>query len=547
MGRYEEIYDDFEWKQAWDEFEGKRDGRFNLGYEILGKHVERGVDDELAIRIIDVDENDVEELSYADIDRKAGQFINYLRDLGMIPGDRIAGMLEPRPELYVTAIGCWLGGFQYVPLFSLFGPDAVNYRLDDADVRAIVTSSTHVGKIDFDTAEALEYVLLVDGEEDEGQIREFGAAGEYDTDYEIADTHADDTCTIQYTSGTTGPPKGVEARHAGIITLYPSFVWAADQRPEDEYFGAAPPAWSYGLFGCTAFPLHRGMGTTAYRGQITPGAVVDILEGYGITNFFAPPTLLRQLIGSDVDFGSVDHDLRIVVTAGEPLDPTTVTWVRDTLDATIVDHYGFTESAMVVNNYAFDDWEVKPGSMGKPCPGYDVRILDPEEDTELPSGEVGEITIRTDAPFAAKGYLNRPERTEEKWGGEWLRSGDLGRIDDDGYFWFEGRTDDVIISSGYRIGPTEVENTVMNHESVAEVAVAGLPDQERGEVVTAFVKPIDEAEQSEKLAEEIKTRVREELSKHEYPREVYFVEEFPRTASGKIQRFELREEYRDRE
>lgn len=543
MGRYEEIYDSFEWADVWEAFDGESDGWFNLGYEVVGKHVDEGRDDDLAVRIVDVDEGSAEELSYGELDRRAGQFINYLEDLGLSPGDRIGGMLEPQPELYTTIIGCWLGGFQYMPLFSLFGPDAVNYRLDDAEAKAIVTSPTHVDKVDIDGIESLEYVIVVDGETDDGSLRGFDVIDAYDPDYSVANTHADDTCTIQYTSGTTGPPKGVEARHSGIVQLYPSFVWAADQRPADAYFGAAPPAWSYGLFGCTAFPLHRGTGTTAYRGRITPDAVVDVLETYGITNFFAPPTLLRQLIGSNVDFEAIDHDLRIVVTAGEPLDPSTVEWVQNTLDAKIVDHYGFTEGAMLLNNYAFDDWVVKPGSMGKPCPGYDVRILDREADTEVPQGEVGEIAIRTDAPFAAKSYLNQPEKTEAKWGGEWLRSGDLGRIDEDGYFWFEGRADDVILSSGYRIGPTEVENAVLQHEAVAEVAVTGLPDDERGEVVAAFVRPTEDAEPSAELAEDIKTRVREELSKHEYPRVVQFVEAFPRTASGKVQRFELRDEY----
>lgn len=546
--QYDEVYERFEWQEAWDQFEGERDGQFNVGYEVLGKHVENGMAETMAIRIVDVDTGAVEELTYGDLDRRVGQFVTYLSERGLSPGDRVAGMLEPRPELYATALGCWCGGFQYVPLFSLFGPEAVNYRLDDADVKAIVTSSAHVEKIDPGTAESLEYVLLVDGDagavDGAGELaRPFDAIGQCDADYDVADTEPDDVCTIQYTSGTTGPPKGVKARHAGLVNLYPAFRWAADQRPEHRYFSTAPPAWSYGLFGSTAYPLHVGMGTTAYRGQITPEAVVDVLQEYDVTNFFAPPTLLRQLIGSDLDFDAVDHALEVVVTAGEPLDPQTVTWVQDTLGTKIVDHYGFTEMGMIVNNYVFDDWEVKPGSMGKPCPGFEVRVFDLEEDRELPQGEVGEIAVRTDAFPGIRGYLNRPEKTEEMWGREWVRSGDLGRVDEDGYFWFEGRADDVILSAGYRIGPTEVENSVMNHEAVAEVAVAGLPDDERGEVVAAFVRPVEDVTPSDDLAEEISDHVREDLSKHEYPRQIHFVEEFPRTASGKVKRFELRDEY----
>ena len=545
MGRYEEINETYEWDRAWDSIAGEKDGWVNLGHEVIGKHVEAGDGDRFAVRIVDFGAGEAKEFTYGELERCAGRFVNYLDDLGIKQSDRVAAMLEASPELYTTMFGCWLAGIEFVPLFILFGPDATNYRLGDADAKAIVTTSAHSDKVDLEGLEDLKHVILTDnGGEGGDRIRRFEEVDDRPPEYEVADTNAHDTAVIQYTSGTTGPPKGVELKHMMPVTMHSPFTYSADHRPEDNYFGAAPPAWSYGLFGCTAFALHAGMGTTSYRGEFRPGPFIDVLEEYDITNLFAPPTLLRQLSVMDIDFESVDHDLRIVVTAGEPLDPGTVEWVREAFDSKIVDHYGFTESGtMLVNNYVFDDWKIKPGSMGKPTPGFDVRVFDLEENEEVPRGEVGEIVFSTDTPLGAEGYLNKPKKSEEKWGGDWVRSDDLARVDEDGYFWFEGRADEVILSAGYRIGPTEVENALMEHEAVSEVAVVGLPDKERGEIVAAFVVPTGEHEGSDDLADRLRQSVKNGLSRHEYPREIHFTEELPKTASEKIQRFKLREEY----
>jgi len=543
MGRYEEIRDSFEWQQVWDTFEGERDGQFNVGYEAVGKHAVGDRRDELAVRIVDFVDGGVAELTYGELDAAAGRLINYFRDLGLSEGDRIATMLEPCTELYATIFASWLGGFQLVPLSPLFGPDAANYRISDSDAKAIVVSSDHRETISPGEAEGLEYVLLTDDEPSEDIERSFEAVADYDSDYRVAKTDADGTCTVQYTSGTTGAPKGVLIKQSILVSMYPGFTWAADHRPEHEYFGAGPPAWSYGLFGCTAFALSTGMGTTAYRGKFDPERFARVVEEHEITNLFAPPTLLRQLSNAAVDLDSSELALDIVATAGEPLDSETIDWATDVLDAKIVDHYGFTEGAMAINNYAFDDWTIKPGSMGKPAPGFDVQILDRQEDTPVPQGEVGEIAIRIEtAQLNANRYLNQPEKSAEMWGGEWLRTSDLGRIDEDGYLWFEGRADDVILSAGHRIGPTEVENTLLNHEAVAEAAVVGLPDDERGEIVAAFLVLRDGYSDFRELREDIQQYVRGELSKTKYPREIIVREDLPKTNSGKIQRAKLREQ-----
>lgn len=543
MGRYKEIRDSFEWDYVWETFEGERDGRFNIGYEAVGRHAAGDKRDELAIRVVDFADETIEELNYGELDTAAGRLINYFHDLGLTEGDRIATMVEPCGELYAAIVGSWLGGFQLVPLSPLFGPDAANYRMADAGVKAIVVSSRHRNKISPEEIASLEHVVIADGDSTPEKDIEhrFGASADYESEYQVAETHADDTCTVQYTSGTTGEPKGVLIKHSILISMYPGFTWAADHRPEHEYFGAGPPAWSYGLFGCTAFALATGMGTTAYRSEFDPDRFARVLRQYDITNLFAPPTLLRQLSRSAIDFASLDASLELVATAGEPLDSETIEWASDTLEAQIVDHYGFTEGAMAINNYAFDDWTIKPGSMGKPAPGFDVQILDQREDTPVPRGDVGEIAIRTENTYLnADGYLNQPEKSTEKWSGEWLRSGDLGKLDEDGYVWFEGRADDVILSAGHRIGPTEVENTLMNHEAVAEAAVVGLPDEERGEIVAAFLVLRDGYSRSRELEADVQQYVKTNLSKTKYPREIIFREELPKTNSGKIQRFKLR-------
>jgi acetyl-CoA synthetase len=284
------------------------------------------------------------------------------------------------------------------------------------------------------------------------------------------------------------------------------------------------------------------MGTTNYRGKFEPHPFIDVLEEYDFTNMFAPPTLLRQLSQSNIDFGDLEFDLSLVATAGEPLDSNTIQWAQETLDAKIVDHYGFTEGAMAINNYAFDDWEIKPGSMGKPAPGFDVRVLEREGNIEANVDEVGEIAVRTaDTCLNATGYLDMPKKSEETWGGEWIRTGDLGRIDEEGYFWFEGRADDVILSAGHRIGPTEVEDSLLNHEAVSEAGVVGLPDEKRGEIIAAFIILRGGYDGTKELKEDIQHFVREELGKTKYPRQVTFLDELPKTNSGKIRRKELRE------
>jgi acetyl-CoA synthetase len=271
-----------------------------------------------------------------------------------------------------------------------------------------------------------------------------------------------------------------------------------------------------------------------------PAAAFDLLETHEVTGALVAPTGLRMLMGENPE--NYDLSLDVVATAGEPLTPEILDWADEVLDGVPVnEYYGQTELNLVVANRS--DWfDVRPGSMGKPLPGYDVTILDPDSAEELPPGEVGEIAVRPDDERVVfSEYLGLPETTAEKREGEWYRTGDLARRDDDGYVWFESRADDVILTGGYRVGPMEVEETLLEHSDVEQVGVIGVPDETRGERIKAFVKPVDGVAGGDSLRTELRDRAREKLAAYEYPREIEFAEDLPMTASGKIRRVELRE------
>jgi len=525
--------------RAWrDVNPGESREALNVAEASVGRH---GDSSAVAVRIADLETGEVDTHSYATVNRAANRFANYLSKT-VDPRARVGAMLEPRRELYATVFGTIQAGRIYVPLSPLFGEEALTYRLADAGVSVLVTSSDHLEALDLDELASLDRVLVVDaipaGQPDE--VRDFEQVTEYGDGFDTVRSHPDDVYAVKYTSGTTGQPKGCLATHRRLLNLHAYVKYTIDLRPDDVYFLAASPAWSYGMSVGTLSPGIFGTAIGHYRGKFAPESALEAIETMGATNVMMPPTALRQVRNADVAVEDYDLDVRVLATVGETLDAGTVEWCQDRLGVVPLDGYGLTEAgAMVVCNHAFDDWEVRTGSMGKPVPGYDVAVLD-EHDEPVPQGEVGELVVRRPT-VADGGYWGDPEASVETYHGQWLRTEDLVRADEDGYFWYVGRADEVIISAGYRIGPEEVEESLLQHEAVAEAAVYGVDDETRGTVVKAEVVPVAGAEPGQALRERIVDDTRTRLSKHEYPRELEFVDHIPTTESGKIRRDSLGE------
>jgi acetyl-CoA synthetase len=534
---YEAVYDQYDVEQSWEEHVHVGDREtLNIAQESLGRHADS---DATGLRIRDFESGDTETYTFAELNAAANRVANYL-EAHTERGDRVAAMLPTRLELYAVVFGSVKAGRIYMPLAPVFGSDALNYRLEDSSAAILFAGSQGSEAVDGDLS-ALDRVVTIGGGGNVGgevAVDEYDVLHDEDDGFDAVETHPNDPYTLTYTSGTTGQPKGVPSPHGGVVELYAYAEYVADVRPDDVYLVAASPSWSYGLNMGTIMSGIRGTAIGCYRGQFDPVTFFETLERWDVDNAMIPPTALRQSRAAGIDLQEWDIDLRVLISAGESLDEDTVEWCENGLGALPQDAYGLTEGGMAICNFAFDDWEVKPGSMGKVTPGYEVALLDDEE--EVAQGETGEIAIKREEDDFGW-YWGRPEKTLETFTGKWLRTGDLAQRDDDGYYWYVSRADNVIISSGYRIGPEEVESSLLNHEAVEEAAVIGKADQTRGEIVKAFITLAEGREASTGLRDEVSEFARENLSKHEYPREVEIIDELPKTASGKIKRAQLRE------
>ena len=357
--------------------------------------------------------------------------------------------------------------------------------------------------------------------------------------FDVVDTAADDPAQLYYSSGTTGLAKGIVHAHRYLLA-HEEFVYCHDVQDGERFHGMGEWAWAAGIapllgpwrYGAVQLVLQR-------KGGFDPHKQLDFLSRHEATNVFTTPTAMRSMMAIEKAGEKYPQKFRIVCSAGEPLNPEAIRWFREQYGVTVLDYYGLTESYPLVANYPFMD--VREGSMGKPMPGWDVQILD-EDEKPLPQGERGEICLRARSnPHYPIGYWNNDEDTEEDFGGEWFHTKDAASLDEDGYVWYEGRADDVIIAAGYRIGPFEVESALLEHACVAEAAAVASPDERRGNVVKAFIVLAEGKEGSDELVDEIKGFVRDRLSAYAYPRKIEFVDELPKTLTGKIRRIELRQ------
>ncbi|MFC4024054.1 acyl-CoA synthetase [Oceanobacillus longus] len=532
--KYEQILKDFSWDKVKKHYSGNPDEVFNMAHEAC----DRWAKDPDRIAIYWEDEKGNEEVwTYSKLKEKSDQMANALRSLGIKKGDRVAGLLAKDMDLVITILATWKIGAIYVPLFTAFGPDALAHRTSDSGISLLLTNSEQTKKL-----EELEFdfqILLVDEKIDGKTFWEF--VDSQSTNFEIEKIIGLEPSVIQYTSGSTGLPKGSIAAHKGLYYLYPYLRYALDIDESDVFFGAADLGWSNGLLACTFGPLSLGQKTVVYKGPFIPKQIFYILEKYKVTNFSYIPTAYRLMMAEGPELlKEYDINTKKFSSAGEPLDAEVVRYFEKNFGRAIYDHYGATEIGMMLNNYNITDMKVKPGSMGLPLPGFKVGLIN-EKGEEVKQGEVGQIALAIDDNFEFMGYWNNEKKAQEKVFGNWILSGDLALQDEDGYFWFQGRADDVITSSGYRIGPTEVEATLMDHPAVLEAAVVGKADKVKGEIVKAFIVLQKSFDSTEELSKELSEFVKSKLSKHQYPREIEFIEEFPKTQSGKTQRFLLKQ------
>jgi acetyl-CoA synthetase len=500
--------------------------RYNIAADVCDRHPR----DKPAMIHEDFHGN-VRRVSWGELQDLSNRFANVLAAHGVQRGDRVAMLLPPTPETAAAFFGTWKAGAILLSMSVLYGDDGIRHRLTDSQAKVLVTNEANADRME---RSLVQHLLILDDE----------LLGHGSASFACADTAADDPAQLYYSSGTTGLAKGILHAHRYILG-HEEFLYCHDVRDGELFHGMGEWAWAAGI--CPLIgPWRFGAVQAVYQreGGFDPHTQLEFLSRHEVSNVFGTPTAIRSMM-SIADAGTrYPQKFRIVCSAGEPLNPEAIRWFREQYGITVLDYYGLTESYPLCANYPF--MEVREGSMGKPMPGWDVAILD-EDERPVATGERGEICLRARTnPHYPLGYWNRPpEDTDEVFGGDWFHTKDAAMADEEGYYWYEGRADDVIISAGYRIGPFEVESACLEHPAVAEAAVVASPDERRGNVVKAFVVLASEYEPSEALAEELKAFVRDHLSAYAYPRRVEFVTVLPKTLTGKIRRIELRQQERD--
>ncbi|OUZ09426.1 AMP-dependent synthetase [Aeromicrobium sp. PE09-221] len=469
---------------------------------------------------------DVQTLRFGELADESRRLATVLHRRGVSPGDRVPVLLTKRRELIVALLALWRLGAVHVPLFTAFATGAVELRVRASGASLVITEPSQLAKIE--PLDAVE--TLVVGEELDRLVAESGP-------WQDTVSIGGDGILVQlYTSGTTGPPKGVPVPLRALASFCSYMHYSVDLRGHDVYWNAADPGWAYGLYYAVIAPLALGRASVLVDAPFSPKTTHKVISELGVTNFCAAPTVYRALSRSGLFEGNRSLALRCASSAGEPLTPDVLEWSATALGTEVRDHYGQTELGMVICHHAHPDLREppEPGSMGRPLPGFAMGIVDGEIAVDVPASPLMWFT----------GYQDDPEKTAERFDedGRWYRTSDMGRRDDDGRYYFTARNDDVILAAGYRIGPFDVESVLSTHPAVADVAVVGRPDPEgiRGEVVEAFVVLTPGTQASAELEHELRSMVREQYSKHAYPRTIHVVEELPKTPSGKVQRYLLR-------
>jgi len=553
LTNYEEEYSSFQWENVREELAGSTNGKgFNIAYEAVDRHTDTIQEGKVALRWIGK-EGISQEYSYHDLKEQTNRFANVLQQLGIQKGDVVCTLTGRIPELYISALGTLKNGSIYCPLFSIYGPEPIYQRLSKGRAKVLVTTKAFFEKkvsILWDRLEELKYVLLSDTSDHRSEnIRSFQRLMmEASTDFSIAETNAEDRALLHFTSGTTGMPKGVIHVHQAALTHYITGKYVLDFHSDDIFWCTADPGWvtgtSYGILS----PLMHGITNLIVEAEFDARRWYQILEEQKVTVWYTAPTAIRRLMRMDIDVRK-EYDLsalRLIHSVGEPLNPKAIRWAKKTLGMPILDNWWQTETGgIMIANYP--SMSIKPGSMGKPLPGVEAAIVHHNEKENSVSvidapGESGHLALKKGWPSMFRGYLDEEERYQKCFVDKWYLTGDLASKDEDGYFWFVGRADDIIKTAGHMVGPFEVESALMEHPAVAESAVIGKPDAMMGEMVKAFITLKSDFAPSEELMLELKGFARKRLGSAVAPKEIEFIDELPKTRSGKIMRRLLRDQ-----
>ncbi len=548
LADYEQARADFSWEVARRELDGLPGGRgLNIAHEAIDRHAAGANRDRLAIRFISK-RGEARDFTYANLRALTNRFANVLRGLGIGKRERVFLLAGRIPEFYLSALGTLKNGSVFCPLFSAFGPEPIRQRLTIGEGRALVTTATlykrKVAEIRSSLPD-LRHVLLI-GTPDEvranpGTLDFHALMADASPEFEIPPTGAEDLALLHFTSGTTGKPKGAMHVHEAVVAHHMTGRFALDFHPGDIFWCTADPGWvtgtSYGIIA----PLTHGITSIVDEADFDAERWCAILEAQKVTIWYTAPTAVRMMmkVGLEVIRKYSLPSLRFIASVGEPLNPEAVVWGQEAFGLPIHDNWWQTETGgiMIANYVAMD---VRPGSMGRPLPGIEAGIVRRNRDGSVAEinepGVEGELALRPGWPSMFRGYLHEKERYNKCFAGGWYLTADLVRRDSDGYFWFVGRNDDVIKSSGHLIGPFEVESVLMEHRAVAEAGVIGKPDPVAGEIVKAFVSLKDSFSPGEELRSDLLGFARKRLGAAVAPREIDFIANVPKTRSGKIMR-----------
>ena len=534
---YEEARKNFRWEDVKAHFTWHRTGKVNMAYEAIDRHAEGDLKHKTAL--IYVDDQKRETYTFEQLSKLSNKFGNALRKLGINKGDRVFFFMPRSPEIYIGMLGTIKIGAIVGPLFEAFMENAVLDRLSDAEAVAIVTTSQLKSRIPRDQLPHLKHVIIVDDQDEwlPGEVSYKELMAEAPEKLDITWVDLEDPLILHYTSGSTGKPKGVLHVHNAMIQHYITGKWVLDLQDNDIYWCTADPGWvtgtSYGIFA----PWLNGATNLVRGGRFNADSWYQTIQDNKVTIWYSAPTAFRMLMGAgdevvkQYDLSSLRH----VMSVGEPLNPEVIRWGMKVYDRRIHDTWWMTETGaqLIVN---LPCMEIRPGSMGKPFPGIEAAILD-DEGNELPPYRMGNLAIRAGWPSMMRRIWNNPAKYNEyfRFPG-WYVSGDSAYRDEDGYFWFQGRVDDVINTAGERVGPFEVESKLVEHPAVAEAGVIGKPDPLRGEIIKAFISLRQGYTATPELLEEIRLFVRNGLAAHAAPREIEVVDKLPKTRSGKIMR-----------